>query len=276
MDKIDIKDLEIFAKHGVLVEENILGQKFLVSATLFCDTRKAGKSDDINCSVNYAEVCKLIEKVMTKDTFNLIETAAESVAEEILLEYNLVKEVTITVKKPSAPILMSLDTVSVTITRMRHKAYISIGSNIGDSNKHLTDAVSEIDSDKYCKVTKCSDFIKTAPVGGVEQDDFLNGCIEVETLYTPYELLDFLHIVEKNHKRERKIHWGPRTLDLDIIFYDNTVMYEDDLIIPHIEAGNREFVLEPLLEIAPYVKNPVNGKSVRDMLFELRKSICTK
>ena len=111
----------------------------------------------------------------------------------------------------------------------------------------------------------------TEPVGGVEQDDFLNGCLELETLYTPYELLDFLHKIEQAHNRKRIVHWGPRTLDLDIILYDDVVMYEDDLIIPHIEMENREFVLKPLCEIAPYIKNPVNGKSIKQLLSEIQK-----
>jgi len=142
---------------------------------------------------------------------------------------------------------------------------------MGDSKGHLDGAVKELDADKCCRVKKVSEFIVTEPVGGVEQDDFLNGCLELETLYTPYELLDFLHKIEQAHNRERIVHWGPRTLDLDIILYDDVVMYEDDLIIPHIEMENREFVLKPLCEIAPYIKNPVNGKSIKQLLSEIQK-----
>lgn len=269
MDKIYIKGLEVFAHHGVFKEENVLGQKFVVSAVLFCDTRDAGKSDNLESSVNYAEVCKLISEEMKTHTFKLIEAVAEHLAEKILLEYKCVKELTIKIEKPSAPILMSLDTVAVEITRKWHRAYISVGSNMGDKHKHLTEAVKEISDDDKCRVCKTSKFAVTKPVGDVEQDDFLNACMEIETLYMPYELLDYLHTIEKKHKRERKIHWGPRTLDLDIIFYDDLVMYEQDLIIPHKEAEKREFVLAPLCEIAPYVKNPLNGKTVLQMLREL-------
>ena len=167
--------------------------------------------------------------------------------------------------------MMSVDTVEVSITRKWHRAYIALGSNMGDSKGHLDGAVKELDADKCCRVKKVSEFIVTEPVGDVEQDDFLNGCLELETLYTPYELLDFLHKIEQAHNRERIVHWGPRTLDLDIILYDDVVMYEDDLIIPHIEMENREFVLKPLCEIAPYIKNPVNGKSIKQLLSEIQK-----
>ena len=110
MDKISIRGLEVFANHGVFKEENVLGQKFIVNAELVCDTRSAGKEDNLEKSVNYAEVCNLITKVMRNNTFKLIEAAAENIAEKILLEYDLIREVTITLKKPWAPIMMSVDT----------------------------------------------------------------------------------------------------------------------------------------------------------------------
>ena len=112
----------------------------------------------------------------------------------------------------------------------------------------------------------------TKPYGVVEQDDFLNGAMEVRTLLTPEELLEELHRIEAEHGRERVLRWGPRTLDLDIIFYDDLISQEDDLCIPHVEMHKRSFVLEPLEEIAPYKRHPGNGKTVRQMLEELTDS----
>lgn len=271
MDTITIKGLEVFAKHGVLKEENVLGQKFIIDAVMYCSTREAANTDDITKSINYAYVCRLIERVMCDNTFNLIETVAENIAEAILLEYRELQAVTVAVKKPWAPILMNVDTVEVKITRKRHRAYIALGSNMGDKRAHLEGAVKEIDEDRKCTVKKVSEFIVTEPVGGVMQDDFLNGCILIETLYTPHELLDFLHVVEKNHNRERKIHWGPRTLDLDIIMYDDIVMADDTLIIPHKEMTKREFVLKPLCEIAPYAVHPTKKMTVSELLEAIRQ-----
>lgn len=272
MDKIVIKDLEVFARHGVLKEENALGQKFIISAELFCDIRPAGRSDKLENSVNYAKVCELIKKNMTENTYKLIETAAESIAEQILLGFDKIKGVKIGVKKPWAPILTNVDYVGVEITRMRHTAYIALGSNIGDTRAQLENAVREIDESKYCSVKKVSDFIVTKPVGDVLQDDFLNGCIETETLLSPHELLDFLHEIEKNHGRERIVHWGPRTLDLDIILYDDIIMNDEDLIIPHPEAANREFVLEPLSQIAPFAYHPIKKDVISNLLADFRQS----
>ncbi|MDE7403791.1 MAG: 2-amino-4-hydroxy-6-hydroxymethyldihydropteridine diphosphokinase, partial [Lachnospiraceae bacterium] len=111
--------------------------------------------------------------------------------------------------------------------------------------------------------------IATAPYGGVEQDDFLNAAIELKTLLTPYELLSFLHELEAKAGRERKVHWGPRTLDLDILFYQDFLSNDPVLTVPHPDMENRQFVLEPLNELCPWYFNPVTGKNVRQMYLEL-------
>ena len=208
---------------------------------------------------------------MEENTFRLIETAAENLAEKILLCNEKIFSVTLKIKKPWAPVRIPVDYVGVRIKRSWHTAYISIGSNMGEKRKYLEDAIKAVDSDIHCKVTAVSDFIVTKPVGGVEQDDFLNGCIAVNTLLEPYELLELLHETETQAKRERTIHWGPRTLDMDIILYDELIMWEKDLIIPHKEAANRMFVLEPLAQIAPYAIHPVLKKAVFLLRDELLK-----
>lgn len=269
MDKIKIENLQVFAKHGVFPEENVLGQKFLISVTLYTDTRKAGKTDDLTASIHYGEVSQFITRFMQEHTYQLIERVAESLAEALLLETPLLEKVRVEVKKPWAPVGLPLDTVSVEIERGWHTAYIALGSNMGDEKAYLDDAVNALNQVKGCKVQKVSSFIVTPPYGMVEQDDFLNGCLELRTLLTPEELLDELHEIEKSAGRERIIHWGPRTLDLDIIFYDDLLYHSDDLCIPHVEMHKRSFVLQPLKEIAPYLRHPVSGKTVTEMLDEL-------
>lgn len=266
MDVINIKKLELFANHGVLKEENVLGQKFLINAALYVDTRDAGKNDNLDKSVNYAVVCDTIREFMHNNTFKLIETVAEKLAEKLLFEFEKIKSVRLEVIKPWAPIMQSIDYVSVEIKRCWKKAYISMGSNIGDSNQYLNNAIKSVNENEHCRVTKVSPFYTTEPVGDVKQDDFLNCCIEIETLYSPYELLDFVNKIEKDNGRERIIHWGPRTLDMDIVLYEGCVMSEDRLTIPHFEMAKREFVLRPLNDIAPYEIHPVLNKSVRELL----------
>jgi len=271
VDRIRINNLEVFANHGVFPEENSLGQKFIISAVLHVDTHKAGLTDDLTESVHYGEVCNLISKITRENTFKLIERLAEVIAEEVLLTYDRIREIEIEVKKPWAPIAQTLDYVSVTVNRKWHTAYIGLGSNLGDKEGYLKLACDRIAQNSKCKLIKASDFIVTEPVGGVEQDDFLNGVICVGTLYTPEELLDFTAGIEAEAKRERIVHWGPRTLDLDILFYDDIVMHTDRLIIPHKELHKRLFVLEPMTCIAPYFCHPVYGKTMSDMYEDLKK-----
>jgi dihydroneopterin aldolase/2-amino-4-hydroxy-6-hydroxymethyldihydropteridine diphosphokinase len=269
MDKIKINNLEVFCNHGVFKEENILGQKFLVSAVLYVDARDAGLTDDLLKSIHYGEICQDIERFMKQNTYKLIEAAAENLAMSLLLNRDNLLQIDLEIKKPWAPIGLPIENVAVEISRKWHTAYIALGSNMGDKNKYLDNAVFALNNHATCKVIMVSDFIITPPYGDVEQDDFLNGCLELSTLLTPNELLEFLHEIELEAKRERIVRWGPRTLDLDIIMYDDLIISEPKLIIPHIEMQKREFVLKPLAQIAPYKRNPVNHKMVREMLEEL-------
>lgn len=271
MDKIVIKDLEIYAHHGVLPEEKRDGQTFYVSAELMLDLHPAGMMDDLKQTVNYALVCEDIRRIMQDETYDLIETAAEAIAEGILLSYSEIKSVHIIVSKPHAPIPMSFDTVCVDILRKRHVVYLGIGSNLGDKEGYLDFAVDELNKDDHVQVTKVSSYIVTEPYGDVEQDDFLNGCLEIETLYSPQDLLAVINAIEQGAGRKRMIHWGPRTLDIDILLYDRELVMEENLKVPHVEMAKRSFVLEPLAEIAPYAYHPGYNKTVLELLEELNQ-----
>ncbi len=271
MDKIKITGLELFARHGVYPEENALGQRFLVNAVLYLDVRPAGLSDDLERSVNYGEVSHFIKDFMETHTYKLIETVAEQLAREILRAWPLIERIDLEIQKPWAPVGLPLDTVAVEISRSRHTAYIALGSNMGDRKAYLDGAVQALSEYPDCQVTKVSDYLVTAPYGGVEQDDFLNGALELRTLLTPGELLDLLHEIEQNAHRERLIHWGPRTLDLDILLYDDQIVDTPDLHIPHVEMHLRDFVLTPLSQIAPWARHPLTGETVEQMLAKLGK-----
>ncbi|MCM1056333.1 MAG: 2-amino-4-hydroxy-6-hydroxymethyldihydropteridine diphosphokinase [Firmicutes bacterium] len=275
-DEIRIEKLEIYAYHGVYPEERKGGQLFLVSAVLYTDTRRAGVEDSIEYSTDYGDVSLFIEKWMKKNTCHTLEAVAERLAEEILLKYDLISALDLEVYKPEAPIPLSFHSVSVRIHRGWHKAYLSVGSNMGDRRKLIENGIEALKADPRIKSVRVSEIIETKPYGGVEQDDFLNGVIEIDTLLGPEELLKALHEIENSAGRERTVRWGPRTLDLDILFYDKLVYESDDLVIPHPDMQNREFVLKPLSSLAPNYRHPVLGTTVLQELAELEESVRLK
>ena len=269
-DEIRIEELQIFAHHGVYDFETENGQSFYVNAVLYTDTQKAGKTDELADSTNYGEICQFITEFLTAHTYKLLEAAAEHVVEAILLRFPLIRGISFEIRKPEAPIPLPFGSVSVKIERFWHTVYIALGSNMGEKEKYLDMALEEFRKNEKIRLGKVASYIETEPYGGVEQDRFINSVCCIETLCSPYDLLDELHRIEQLAERKRKIHWGPRTLDLDIIYYDDLVMAEDDLIIPHADMENRTFVLEPLCEIAPYFRHPVNGVTTKGMLGKLR------
>jgi dihydroneopterin aldolase/2-amino-4-hydroxy-6-hydroxymethyldihydropteridine diphosphokinase len=271
MDKIYIKDFEVFANHGVFNEEKNLGQKFILSMELQLNLRKAGLTGDLNETVNYGELCLEVEKQFTKERYDLIETAVEKVAGFILLKYDLVKKVKIILKKPWAPIGRHVEYAAVEIERGWHTVYVALGSNMGDKEKNLKDAIKLIDNNDQSKVTKTSKFYITEPVGYLDQDDFLNCAIEVKTILSPEEFMTTLLDFENTLKRERLIHWGPRTIDLDILLYDDIVTSDEYYTIPHPRMAERLFVIEPLCDIAPYLVHPLLNRRIIDIKSELSK-----
>lgn len=268
-DEIHIKGLEIFAHHGVFPEETKEGQTFYVNGVLYLDTNGAGRSDMLENTVDYGEVCHFIDEWMRENTCLLLEAVARKLSDTLLLRYQMLSALDLEIVKPSAPIGLPFDSVSVKIHRQWHKVYLGIGSNMGDREKYLNDGVRALREYPGIEVTRVSAYMVTEPYGGVKQEDFLNGALEIETILGPQELLEALHEIEQKAGRERTIHWGPRTLDLDILFYDRLLYESNDLIIPHPDLENREFVLLPLREIAPDWRHPATGKTIMGLLKEI-------
>ncbi|SHJ91331.1 dihydroneopterin aldolase / 2-amino-4-hydroxy-6-hydroxymethyldihydropteridine diphosphokinase [Hathewaya proteolytica DSM 3090] len=265
-DHIIIDRLKVYGFHGVFQEENEKGQFFYISADMETSLRKAGKSDELAESTHYGEVSELIKKVVEGSTRKLIETVAEECAESILKTFPFVKKVVLSISKPSAPMAIPFSDVLVKIERAWNKVYVAYGSNMGEKEKYIENAMNSISENACCRNLRKSKIYETEPYGDVAQDNFLNGVCEFETLYFPEELLQYLHELEEAAGRERIIHWGPRTLDLDILFYEDLIMESEDLIIPHPDMQNRKFVLEPLNDLTHYFQHPVFHKSVMEML----------
>lgn len=149
-----------------------------------------------------------------------------------------------------------------------NQAVIALGSNLGDSLAILEQALTAIDSITGLRIEARSPWYQTAPIGP-PQPDYLNGCILVTVALNPEELLERLQTIEQQFGRVRSVFWGPRTLDLDIILFDNCIIHTPKLQIPHPRMRERAFVLMPLAEIAPDWVDPISGKTIRELLSDL-------
>lgn len=152
----------------------------------------------------------------------------------------------------------------------KHTAYISIGSNVGESIENCKKAVSSLKEKESIQLEQTSMFYETEPVDYANQAWFINAVVQINTSLEPVELFNYLKLIEKQAGRDEDgIRFGPRVLDMDIIFYDNMVLESSDLVIPHPRMHNRRFVLRPLCDINPDFVHPVLKKSMTDLLAEL-------
>lgn len=140
-------------------------------------------------------------------------------------------------------------------------AYIALGTNLGDKRQQLDNALTALRQAGVI-VRRVSPFIETEPYGVTDQPAFLNGVCEVETDLSPQELLSLLLDIETQQGRVRTRHWGPRVIDLDLLLYDDQIIDEPNLKVPHPDMENRAFVLQPLAAIAPHVVHPRLEKTI--------------
>lgn len=155
--------------------------------------------------------------------------------------------------------------------------YIGIGSNIGNRRRFIETAIKKIDTESGCEVEKISSLYETKPFGNTEQENFINLVILVKTFFEPVSLFNFLKQIESEMGRRNSTRWGPREIDLDILFYNDLIYNDTKLIIPHIGIAERDFVLIPMCEIAPDFIHPAINKKICDICkAELEKNIIYK
>ncbi|MEQ5837352.1 2-amino-4-hydroxy-6-hydroxymethyldihydropteridine diphosphokinase [Marinobacter sp. NFXS9] len=143
-------------------------------------------------------------------------------------------------------------------------AYIGLGSNLADPLSQLAGALARLAALPRTHLVAQSPFYASRPVGPQDQPDFVNGAVHLQTELAPLELLDALQSIEQAHQRERIQRWGPRTLDLDLLIYGTQTINNDRLTVPHAELANRDFVLQPLLDLTPELQVP-DGRRIADL-----------
>ncbi|MBN2599864.1 MAG: 2-amino-4-hydroxy-6-hydroxymethyldihydropteridine diphosphokinase [Candidatus Thermoplasmatota archaeon] len=141
--------------------------------------------------------------------------------------------------------------------------FLGLGSNLGDKEGYIKQALRLLS--QRCTIKKISHLYLTEPVGNTNQDWFLNGAVEIETDMEPKRLLSFLKTIERTLGRLKTLKNGPRTIDLDILFYGNRIVKTKNLVIPHPSLQDRLFVLQPLMDLAPSFIHPVFNKSIQEL-----------
>lgn len=161
---------------------------------------------------------------------------------------------------------------------MVNNIFLGLGSNKGDRIKFLLNAVEKIKHNTKCILVNSSSVYETTPYGNIDQENFFNAVISISSDLSPDELFDFIKQIEQELGRfELNKKWGPREIDIDILFYNQLIYIKDNLIIPHSEVLKRDFVLVPLIEIAPEFIHPVEGKQLSELsLAGIESHIVTK
>ncbi len=149
-------------------------------------------------------------------------------------------------------------------------SFLSLGSNLGDRLDHLSKAITALANQPKIKVLKVSSVYQTKPVGGPEQDDYLNAVAKIQTELSALELLDVTQSIENNEGRIREVRWGPRTLDIDVLTYDDLISADEKLTLPHPRISERAFVLVPFFEIDPQATISGLGK-IADLYNQIAK-----
>jgi dihydroneopterin aldolase / 2-amino-4-hydroxy-6-hydroxymethyldihydropteridine diphosphokinase len=252
MDRIELTGWRATTVIGALEFEQLAPQPVEVDVVLHVDLEEAGETDDLSATVNYGEVLDDFAKV-AEDPHVLLERLAHRLC-EVALAFPLVQEVELVVRKLRPPVPYDVAHTAVRLHRRRmvshaagtHEAILALGSNLGDRDGFLRLAVAELGPLRQSQV------YETDPVGGPErQGPYLNMVVAVRTDLDPFALLRRCQRIERLAGRVRDVRWGPRTLDIDILFYDGMTLTSDELTVPHPRHAERRFVLAPLAEVAP-------------------------
>jgi dihydroneopterin aldolase/2-amino-4-hydroxy-6-hydroxymethyldihydropteridine diphosphokinase len=252
-DHIYVNGLRLMALVGVLPHERDALQPVQIDVDLEVDLSEAGVTDNLGDTANYGEISNAIAEVVRTSSDTLLERLATRIAERVLhFDHVEVADVMVTKLRPPIPEDLVSSAVRIVRSRVdmrvpaRHRAIVALGSNLGDRAAYLRFGL-----DRLSNVVAQSQVFETDPVGGPDnQGPYLNMVAVVDTDLDPFAMLRRLLQIESEAHRVRLERWGPRTLDLDLLFYDDYTIESEELTVPHPRFAERRFVLEPLSEVA--------------------------
>jgi len=256
--KIYLNNMVFYGFHGIYPEERKLGQKFHVNLVIYTDDKFDPQIKNLKDTVDYTEVFYQIKQIMEVQQFQLLEDCANSIITSILKGFKVVIGLKVIIEKPGVPMNASLSSVAIEMERFRRrkKYYLGLGTNIGDLEQNLRTAIDMIGRNNNCEIKQISSFHSTKPWGYIDQDSFLNAVLEVFSEEEPEDFLLTLQAIEIEMGKIKLFENGPRIIDVDILFCEDQVIDSDSLKIPHPRIAVRDFVLMPLLEIAPDFIHP--------------------
>ena len=269
MFKILIKDLNLFGYHGVKESEKKDGQNFRFNIEILLNKNVFLEKDNLEDTLNYSEVIRIIKDINNKQRFNLIETLSRTIADRIMKISPLVQKVLVKIEKTAPPIKENLGSVGVECVidhEERDKdntkkawadVYLSLGSNMGRREENLRKAVDVIGESPDIDIIRVSSIYETEPMYVKKQDYFYNIAVHcrVDKKLGPFEFMGFLKGVEYELGRKKASKkYGPRIIDIDLLYYGKTTLQSGFLTVPHPKIKERKFVLVPLSEIAPDFK----------------------
>ena len=281
MFKIFVKNLKLYGYHGVREHERKDGQYFLFNIEVLIEDSDYSNRDKLENTLSYSDVIREVKRINKSKKYDLLETFSQVLANRIMEMSGLVRKVAIKIEKPSPPIDEKLDGVGVEYildkdsrrsvetggiksgniknsgTGDLNEAYLSLGSNMGNRKINLKKALKLLESNPSIGIESISSLYETEPMYIKDQKSFYNIVVKtsIEKNMGPFELLGTIKAVEYSLGRKNiEVRYGPRPVDIDILYFGDEIIESEILEIPHPKIGERKFVLLPLSEIAPEIK----------------------
>eukprot|EP01126_Amoeba_proteus_P044548 TRINITY_DN4953_c0_g2_i3.p1 TRINITY_DN4953_c0_g2~~TRINITY_DN4953_c0_g2_i3.p1 ORF type:complete len:370 (-),score=80.69 TRINITY_DN4953_c0_g2_i3:1089-2036(-) len=273
---------------GAKARERVKTQSLIISLSLHTDFSVVASTDDLSdAKIDYAVVSKEVYNYVVNKKAKMLEHLAEDLSQFLFAFSEAVIGLDLTLQKPSAIPLADFATVAIRRTRgdypwiqpardkvselkKKEDVYIALGSNLGMRERNISEAILRIS--KFAIVGDVSHLYDTNPRYVTDQPRFLNCVVKVTTELEPQELLESLKEIEESMGRQKTKRNGPRVIDLDIVLYGRRRVLTSSLVVPHPQMQERDFVMGPLLDIAPpHLQHPTLAKTLKDLWLDLGK-----